>query len=80
MRAKIYRISAQQFMDLLVEKTTHNFFVDAGIPKDSKVISIRYTQDVPHTIDLMIESEHFDMVPEGEPLPIAPPIVVNASV
>lgn len=72
------RVTPEFLIELFRHGSVHHFCVESeGLPLDARMAGIGRWGEVynpqNHTIDLVIESESFDEVPEGTLLPILPP-------
>ncbi len=71
MKMKIFSISAELLKNVFQSGTypERSVLVKNGLPEDAKICDIRFNGFDRCTVELLIESESFDFIPEGCPYP-----------
>lgn len=68
-KIKTLNVSFKIFQEMIEEGSTHNYFVDCGIPKNSKIINMKMSYPETDGFEIVIESESFPEIKEGERVP-----------
>ena len=64
MRRKVFQISNTFFSDLFTTESEHRYKILSGLPKDSRIVDVRY-DGFDNCTKFLVESEEFDVIKEG---------------
>ena len=68
-RLKFLRASTTLLMDWFRTERPEVAHIDNNLPADCRIVAVDMDPMWPHTIRFYVESDEFDPVPEGSPVP-----------